>query len=558
MNVFYQMINRTGGRILALLVLWHAAAAARAAESRNINAHITYAIEEGVYVDTGSDHGLAAGVKGQLLMDDGRAWPFEVVQTAQSTALLRLDGLDAIALGELENQPVTLVFEAAVVAVEPPRVADAKAGNGTVKEPEPFVPLLTPQKQVPAVTQSRNVSHGSLSVHHSMVTGTDSGQDRMITRLSSSGNIERLFGSGWSFNWSAGARYRSGDGYSTHPEYATIQPLVYSAMLQHPLAGDGFVRIGRFLPFELPSVGYLDGAQMEVDPGGPWRFGVMGGLKPDRVNLEYNGDEPTAVGYATVEAGRRGDTHYSGTAGLMGSLYQGNANRLALLFDQQASLGRRFNLFSTAVLDFGVADTTNSTTQLSRFDLTTSYKLNNEHTLRAGADHWERTDTPVERDRLLVVTDDLFDGGYWRYWIGARHRLPLNLRLNEEVAYTVSDATQDAMRWRVGLTRTGIFDWTTANVAATMYNLESSGSSGMGWLLTAYLPFFDEKYALRPAASMRWLDPDTGGNGFTVSYYAINLDARLSKAWFLSGGYTQTTGDGSESSLFDLSLRYRW
>jgi hypothetical protein len=391
-----------------------------------------------------------------------------------------------------------------------------------------------------------------------MQIGTENQLDRMVTRLYTSGNIDRLQGSGWSFNWSGNARYRSGDAYVDHPEYQTLQPLIYSAMLQHPIDAGGFVRLGRFLPFELPGIGYMDGGQLEINHDNPWRFGLVAGFKPDRVDLAVTADEPTIAGYATLETGTRGAAYYSGTAGLLASLYKGEANRLALLFDQRASLGPKFDLFSTAEVDMGVANTTNSTTQLSRLDLTASYRVVQNHTLRAGADHWQRADILSERDRLLIVDESLFDDGYWRYWIGGTHRLPWKFNLNEEVAYTVSDASEDAMRWRVGLTRTGILGWSTANLAATIYNLEMTSADGYGGLLSAYFPFIDGRFSIRPSASMRWLDPDGGGEGFQVSYYAVYLDARLSKAWLLTGGLTETLGDGADATLFDLGLRYSW
>ncbi len=530
---------------------------ARAADMQNIPAHITYRIEEGVYVDIGSEKGLRQGVTGRLVLDDGRALSFEVLQAASQTALLRIDGPLPENTDLQENPRVELVFHPLDEIVSgQPKNGGTSATNGVAKS-EPFIPLLAPNKQAPEITQSENIVHGSIGINQSMQTGTDN-QDRMVTRLNTSGNIDRLFGSGWSFNWSANARYRTGDGYVDHAEYETIQPLVYNAMLQHPLAGNGFVRLGRFLPFELPGIGYIDGGQVEIDTGGLWRFGVVGGLKPDRINLELTADEPTIVGYATLEAGTSGKSYYSGTAGVLASMYRGETDRLAILFDQRASLGSRFDLFSTAEADLGVANTTNSSAQLSRFDLSTSYRVNHNHTLRAGADHWQRTDTHAERAHLALVNDSLFDSGYWRYWVGGRHRLPLGLRLNEEIAYTVSDATDNAMRWRVGLSRTGILGWSSANIAATAYNLEAQGSSGYGGLLSAYLPLWDGRFSLRPSTSMRWLDPDNGGDGFSVSYYSLYLDARLNKSWLLSGGFTQTLGDSADSTLFDLGLRYRW
>jgi len=387
---------------------------------------------------------------------------------------------------------------------------------------------------------------------------TDNQLDYASTRIYTSGNIDRLFGSAWSFVWSGNARYRTGEGYEKHPEYETLQPLIYSTYFQHPLSGEGFARAGRFIPLELPGIGYIDGAQVEVDQVGRWSFGAVGGLKPKRVNLELSGDEPTAAGYATFEGGTRGSAYYSGTAGLLGSLYKGEADRLAILLDQRIGFGPRFDLYSTAEVDFDASNTTNSQTQLTRLDVVATSRLHSLLTLRAGVGHWQRTDTLAQRDEFEYVNDSLFDDGFWRYWIGARHNLPWKLNLNEEVAYTISDATDDAIRWRAGLTRSDLFGWTASSVGATVYNLEAQDTSGYGGLLRAYLPFWNGRLALSPSASMRWLDPDDGGDGLTVTYYTIHFDGRITKAWTLSGGLTTTTGDGADATLFDLGLRYKW
>ncbi len=544
--------------IVALLLSVSALPCASKAEMQNVPAHITYRIEEGVYVDIGSGSGLERGIKGSLLLEDGRSFTFEVMQAANSSALLRFgeQGVDLAAGNEILR--VELVFDDAQQNSEETPVIPPAATTAAPEEPEPFVPLLERMNKMPALTQSKNVSHGNFGVRQSMQTGTDNQLDRMVTRLYTSGSIDRIEGTEWSLKWSGSARYRTGDAYVDHPDYQSLQPMIYNLMLQHPLEAGGFVRLGRFLPYELPGVGYIDGGQLEVSNGGLLRFGVLAGLKPGRVNLEVTADEPTVAGYTTLEAGKQGSSYYSGTAGLMASLYQGEANRFALLFDQRASLGPKLDVISTAQIDFGVANTTNSATQLSRFDLTASSRIARNHTLRAGMDHWERADTPSERDLLTIVDNSLFDSGYWRYWVGARHRLPLKLNLNEEVAYTVSDNTDAAMRWRVGLTRTGFFQWTSASISSTIYNLESQGNSGFGGLLSAYLPFWDSRLSVRPSASMRWLDPDNGGDGLTMSYYSVYLDARINRKWLLSGGLTQSIGDGADATSFDLGLRYSW
>ncbi|RKX46966.1 MAG: hypothetical protein DRP64_02375 [Verrucomicrobia bacterium] len=522
---------------------------ASAAETVRTQANITYRIPEGVYINAGTDAGLQQGLSGAMVLEDGRTLAFEVVQAARKTALLRLDGAGSDLVGSLQARPIELVFEAAA----PPEDKAKPSGKD-----EPFVPLLAPARRAPEIAPTQNISHGNVGVRQTYQGGTDNQLDYAVTRIYTSGNIDRLFGSAWSFNWSGNARYRTGDGYRNHSEFETLQPLVYSAMLQHPLAGDGFVRLGRFLPLELPGVGYLDGGQVEVDTTGHWKFGAVGGLKPNRVSLDVSGDEPTVAGYATFEVGQFGSAYYSGTAGLLGALYKGEADRLAVLFDQRAGFGPRFDLFSTAELDFGVANTTNSQIQLSRFDLVASSRLHSLFTLRTGADHWQRTDSQAQRDLLPFAGDQLFDDGYWRYWIGARHDLPWRLDLNEELSYIVSDATDDAMRWRIGLTHSRLLGWAFSSLSATLYNLKAQDASGYGGLVSAYLPFWDTRLAIRPSASLRWLDPDSGGDGISLTYYAVHLDARVSKAWTISGGLTSTSGDGADALLFDLGLRYSW
>ncbi|MCP4452972.1 MAG: hypothetical protein GY809_16035, partial [Planctomycetes bacterium] len=152
--------------------------------------------------------------------------------------------------------------------------------------------------------QYENISHGRFQLRQAFQSGADNPLDYSVTRFNTSGSIERLQGGDWSFEWSGDARLRAGDAYRDHSDYQAIKPNVYRAVFQHPLENEGFLRFGRFLPRELPGIGYLDGVQRETHREGPWRFGVVAGLKPDRIRLAASGDEPTIASYATVEAGQ--------------------------------------------------------------------------------------------------------------------------------------------------------------------------------------------------------------------------------------------------------------
>jgi len=258
---------------------------------------------------------------------------------------------------------------------------------------------------------------------------------------------------------------RDGDAFLSHPEYQEPHVDIYRAMLQRPIGEDGFLRFGRFVPFELPGIGFVDGLQGQVHQGEHARIGAVGGLKPNRIDLDGSVDEPLVVPYAAYETGPRDGRHYSGTVGLLNSYYDGDIDRLALLIDQRAGLARGFTLYSTAAVDFDIgASETKTGTRLTQLNVSAVSELSSFLTLRAGVDHWERPDHEAERDLLPFQDERFFDDGYWRYWIGSSQNLPGRLWFSEEVGYIDSDTVDGDVRWQVGVTRSGLGDWQDASV----------------------------------------------------------------------------------------------
>jgi len=535
-------------------------AVARAAEA-SLSGRVTYEIADGVYVNIGTDQGLRAEIVGSLTMDDGRTFAFEVLHVARQSALLRLANRPQ---GEsFIGRDVELSFQAASTEQtedaeqeeEPPGVNEP-ATEGESKE---FVPLLTPPKRLPEVTAPRNVSHGRVQLRQMVQTDSETDLDYWITRLSSSGSIDRIESSPWSFRWSGSVRYRDGDAYVDHPEYQRPHLSLYEAVLQRPIAEDGFLRLGRFLPHELPAIGYVDGTQGEMLRGEHLRLGAVAGLKPSRTDLQASADEPLAAGYATFEAGSRDRGYYSGTVGVLGSLYDSETNRLALLVDQRGGVGSDLTVYSTAVVDFDVgAAETHDGARLARLDLYGVSKITSAITLRGGLDHWERPDNLAERDLLIVDDDRYFDDGYWRYWIGSGQRLSKSWRFTEEVSFINSDNGQDGARWRVGATRTGLFGQQNTSVSVTVYNLLGDAVDGYGGRISGYLPLLEHKLFVQSSAGFRMLETDPGADDFALSYLALRLDARLSKNWSLQGGGTYSFGDNVDARLFDAGIRYAW
>ncbi len=543
-----------------LILLAFLAPVAPAAETK-VPGRVTYEAQEGIYVNVGTDGGLVQGLTGTLQFEDGRTVEFEVLHAAKQSALLRPAGYPWAQ--RLLNQSVQLAFEPRSATQTTGQGPEAARAKGEERTPPPagqeFVPLLAPVPRAPEPVAPKSVSHGRVEVRQSFQTDSQNDLGYSVTRLRSSGSLERIEGSPWSFSWSGELRYRGGEVYQNHPEYQEISPDFYRLMFQRPIEDGGFLRFGRFVPVELPGLGYVDGVQGETRRGAGLRLGAVAGLKPGRVDLDASGAEPLVAGYATFEAGRRERAYYSGTVGLLNSYYQGEMDRLALLFDQRAGLGPGFTLYSTATVDLytGAAETRNGT-RLTQLDVFAESRLTSFLGLRAGVDHWERPDNQAERDLLPFDDARFFDEGYWRYWLGSYQNLPWHLQLYEEVAQINADNTGDSVRWQMRLTRTGLFSMPNASAALTVYSLAGSESDGYGSSLSSYFPFCNGRLMVQPAAGFRTLSFASGGEDATLTYLSLYLDGRLSKTWTIFGGVNYSHGDAVDATLLEVGLRYSW
>jgi hypothetical protein len=552
--------------ILAAAVVLSAVATQTFAAEVMVQGRITYEAQDGVYVNVGTEQGLRSGLSGTLQLHDGQTFAFEVLTVERQSALLRLAGYRGGTT--LTGLMVDVVFQQ-----ESPRLAEAtraKAGdpNGSSAAPtasgreghqEEFVPLLAPLQQGPETPRPRSTSHGRVQVRQMFQTDSEGDLGYSVTRVGSSGGMDRIGGSPWNFEWSGDLRYRDGDAFLSHPDYQEPHLDIYRAMLQRPIGEDGFLRFGRFVPFELPGIGFVDGLQGQVHQGEHARFGIVGGLKPNRIDLDGSVDEPLVVPYAAYETGPRDGRYYSGTVGLLNSYYDGDMDRLALLIDQRVGLARGFTLYSTAAVDFDVgASRTRTGTRLTQLDVSAVSEVSSFLTLRAGVDHWERPDQEAERDLLPFQDERFFDDGYWRYWIGSSQNLPWRLRFDEEVGYIDSDTVDGEVRWQVSATRSGLGAWQDASVTVAVYNLIAYEDDGYGCRVSGHLPLNRGTVFVQPAAGFRVLRTDTESEDITLSYLSIGLDGRISRQWSVFGGATYFEGDDVNSTLLELGLRFAW
>jgi len=559
--------------VLLVAAMSLAARTGSSADRVSLEARVISETIDGVYVNVGAADGVDKGTRGTIDRSGVELARVEVVAVSKNTALLRLLALTggerpragdrALLAVERPGEPKPQA-DGAQPRAEPDRQPEREApgppaAKGSAAAEEPFVPLLAPPPQAVGSTGAPTVSHGRAWLQEDVQIDSENGLDHSRTRFGLDGSIERMGGSRWSLDWSGELSYRAGDAFRDSRYKDEFDVYIRRWTLVRSFESGGFLRLGRFLPPELPAVGFLDGAQAETELGKHVRVGAMGGLKPRRVDLAPSAAEPTGVAYGTVEAGTRSEWYYSGTLGVLGSIYKGKYDRLALLMDQRADLGPKLSLYSTAELDLDAGSfETRSGARLTHVDAFAVSPITSFLTLRAGVDHYERPDTRAERDLLHIQDPRYFDRGYWRYWVGSSQYLPWNLSLDEEIAFI--DAPEERMtpRWRISITRTGLFSLQHAFVSATVFNLDGAGAEGYGGILSAYVPFFENRVSCRPGVGFRLLETDEGAEEFDVTDVSLFVDWWIAQAWRLYGGGIYSFGEALDRTLLEAGIEFRW
>lgn len=521
-----------------------------------IDCSLLYETADGLFVDVGSEVGIQAGQVGRLRDTQGEIGRIEVVQVATGSTFLRID-----APGSRRLEPgvrLTLLFEGALQEQSAPEQKPSE----TLRDPnesQNFEPLLAPPNLGElAETQARNVFQGKLRLRHFFQTDP---VDTMVTRLGTSGSLQRIDGSPWALEWDADVVYRDGDALQFIDGHEEVRLELFQLSAFRRFDNQSSVQVGRFLPLALPSVGYIDGFQGEKVVSSKLRFGTIIGWRPKRRNLEFSVKEPTLVPYLTMRSGEDADFQYSGTAGVLMSLYEGDPDRLAILWDQRAQIGKLL-LLSSSEIDFDSGQrNTRRAVELTRFDLTASYPVSPGFRIRGGIDRFELPDTDAERDAVPVIVlpeREFFEQGFWRYWIGASHQLSENWTLSEEVSYNDSDDFSDDFFWSAQITRRGLFGMPRATATFHAYNLAGDGAEGVGARLSGYFPTANHRFFLQPSVAFRYADFDTGSEDFEVADVAIRSQWVLSPSWSFQGGLSYAVNQDDDRVFVDVGVTLRW
>lgn len=516
-------------------------------EETAVDCTIVYDTVEGFYVDVGVEKGLYKGLTGWLVRDGERLVRVQVAAASSRSSFVR--PLSARAPGfPVPQDGITLLFTGLRPAVA---VDEDEAG----RRRDPQAPLLAPELGDVGVNGPQNEIHGRVSLQEVYQTTTDGLLDYSRTQLRTSGEIDRLGGTPWSLEWSGSFAYRSGDGLEDVRDNERVRDEIYRLALSRRFEDYSTLRLGRFLPRELPAVGFLDGVQGEHVVSDHVRLGGMLGFKPDRDDLQFSTEELAAVPYVTYHEADD-DHEYSGTVGLMAAYYEGDLDRFAVLLDQRARFGQ-LDLFTSTEVDFDVGSfESRSGTRLTRFDLVGNYRFEG-WSARAGLDRFEALDVEAERDLVttLVLPDSAyFEDGYWRYFVGGNHPFGNGFFLDEEVSYTDS-STDDDFRYRLTVGKRDVLWWPSATATLSVYNLVGAAQDGYGARLSAYIPV-TPAFMLQPSVAGRYIDYDTGDSVIKFVDGSLRAHWYLSPTWSTAGGVSWAASDGEQRILADLGITW--
>jgi len=533
-------------RVAASLLLLCAFAAAE-----DIYCRVAYVAKDAVYVDAGAARGLRPGDLGVIRRNGQEIAAVEVITTSKSQARLRI----------LRRTKEPIPGDRAIFARRDGETTstpapEKKTAQKKKNETEEFVPLLERQKQAATATAERNIFHGRLTAAALAHLDNESGNfDYTTFLLGSSGMLDRIGGTPWALRWSGNLSYRGGSAFDNSELKGARLDLYEFAFLRR-VAQDASVRIGRFLPRTLATAGYFDGVDAEF---GTRRFRLGGalGFKPTRDDLSPSADEPTALAYVTFSSGTPGATHYSGTVGLLVSLFKGDLDRTALLFDQFFRSGK-FHARASGEIDFDVNSSMVTTgTRLTRLNSYAAWGVLEALTLRIGADRWERLDTGAERAILGIFDPTLFDDGFWRTFVAFDLTLAARWRIDAEVALISTDGAGSTTHWRAALNYLDPFGIQGGTLTLTIYNMEGFDGTGVGGQLSAFLPLSGARWMIHPSLGLRAFDAANGGS-LDLTDFRLRVEYTASNRWSFRGGVTYLVGESVDSFLFEIGLTYRW
>lgn len=505
--------------------------APRAAAGETVAAKVTYVTASSVYVSAGRDDGLEVGRRLTLRRGDEVVATVEVTEVSTHRASCRI---------------VERVLDPAVgdlAPFEPAAVASA------VQEAGPPAP--------PARRALRGDGiHGRVGARYMAVVDRtnevgDYSQPALDLRL----DARAVGGTSWGFAVDARARRTLYDSSSDSPADDT-RTRVYRAAAHR--GGDDepwSFTLGRQYAPALSAVSIFDGLSA-VYRRPRWDVGALAGTQPDVEDWGYATDVTEYGGWFRLHGDAQAAGRWSLTTGLIGS-YEGSEVNREFLYLQGRLVGPRWTAFATQEVDYNrdwKSDAGEDTISPTSTYAGVSWRAGSRLTLHGGFDN--RRNVRLYRDRETPETefDDTFRRGVRA---GATLRAGRHMSFGLDGWSSRRDEAGDARSYtaRAGFRQLG-GGRLDVDGRATRYENDRVE----GWLYSAGLGL--------PLGASVWLSAQGGvrqeddlvglSDGEDQSWFGLDADFALGRAWYLTASAERTSGDRDEVDLLYLTLSFRF
>jgi hypothetical protein len=503
-------------------------------------AKVTYVTSASVYIDAGSDDGLATGQTLEIVRDGAVVLSLRVNFLASHRAVCDKVSGDAI---PAVDDGVRYIPQAPVSPPKPPAAQGSFSASGGATKATPGSSGL----------------HGRIGVRYLYVKNTSgSGQDFSQPALDL-----RLDGTqmgGAPFDLSVDVRARrtlaaNSLGTTTTQDLTNVYRLAVS--WRDP-ESPWRVTAGRQYSPSLATISIFDGILGEYRSR-RFSVGAFSGTEPDPNNLGYSAQVQDHGAYVEWRSPADAARRWALTMGLIGSYEQAQINR-EFTYVQASLAGKRLSLWLTEETDLNRGwrkQAEGNSFTLTSALLNLRYRLSDAWTLNAGYD--DRRNVRLFRDLITPVTqfDDQYRNGAWA---GATCRFLHHFTTGFDVRTSAGGSLGGANGYSVYL---GAVNLSSLALDIQSRSTRYTNNTLDGWLhsLSFGIPV-GSRFHVALSGGVRDETPalttSTAATTTRLTWYGLDTDVALGRHLFtaLSLEHSQGTFDASDQGY--LTVAYRW
>ena len=407
--------------VMSQVLLWLISAAWGQAPSVRTTYHVKQIAAGAVYLDGGSDDGLAEGMHLKV----SRLAPGEAQMSSREIGEITVVAVASIsAVCEVKDPAVAIqVGDAAALSPEDAEALEQVRNSKTIRhvaqtvaftEGDPIEEELreyVPRPPSPEVNRIR----GRIGFQESVIVDHSTGMATMQEGLVVRADMTRIDGGYWNFTgyWTGQITSRTGVASVT-----TLQDLLnrtYQIGFYYNNPHSRYVGgVGRFLLPWAPSLSTIDGGYLARRMNKEFTVGAFAGSTPNPTAWNYDPNQQMAGAFAAFERGSYQSVHFASTAGMAVTRSHWRPERQFLFFENTLMVGAKISIYHDLEVDrLAKALTTNGQNgpRLARSFLTMRYQPTKK--LSFDFSHNYFRDTPTFALQLLgtgLLDQFLFQG----------------------------------------------------------------------------------------------------------------------------------------------------